>query len=216
MLYVSTSSQHVRLFILSAPTVPGCVCVVLQPNLACPHRERCPIEHYGVAEWPAAQLRSSISDISRLLCALAHCATPSTHRSDTSPILSQASLKAMFPEEGLKGLAWWGQDATYSCHEPGECVLLSTTLFPRSKAHSTVFASQCRSVGTRGVHGRSAITRLVLSWQWERRRFLVQRHGAWLRRRNSGGEDPRNDLERGRRCPHPLHIITARDSHSKQ
>lgn len=81
-------------------------------HLASPHRARRPLSHYAVAEWPAAQLRSTAKDLSRLLCAL-------TAPPGQCPLLAPASLAAMLPESGTQGLAWWGRDATYSCRESG-------------------------------------------------------------------------------------------------
>eukprot|EP00035_Acanthoeca_spectabilis_P016632 m.343776 g.343776 ORF g.343776 m.343776 type:complete len:542 (-) comp16550_c0_seq87:5661-7286(-) len=79
-------------------------------NLASPHRGRQPISQYGVAEWPAAQLRSSCTDLCRLLCALT---------TEDSMLMAQKSFKEMLPECGSGGLAWWGLDATYSTRERG-------------------------------------------------------------------------------------------------
>jgi CubicO group peptidase (beta-lactamase class C family) len=86
--------------------------VVAQGNIAQPHRGTKPLEHYGVAEWPAAQLRSSANDLGRLLCAL-------TSPEGAGPLLQPASVATMLPKDFCNGLAWWGKDAIYSCEEPG-------------------------------------------------------------------------------------------------
>jgi CubicO group peptidase (beta-lactamase class C family) len=81
------------------------------------------INHYGVAEWPAAQLRSSAVDLGRFLAALSGGA-------GRCPLFrSAAAFELMLPTpppppppSGLAGgggggwcgaLAWWGVDATY-------------------------------------------------------------------------------------------------------
>lgn len=43
---------------------------IADKGFALPHRCRKHIEHYAVAEWPAAQLRSSANDLAKFLCAL--------------------------------------------------------------------------------------------------------------------------------------------------
>ena len=78
-------------------------------QLAMPHGEDDedeprPIGHYGVAEWPAAQLRSSAADLARFLLGF------------TNPrqrLLSDASTADMFPPDFKRGLAWCGKDAWY-------------------------------------------------------------------------------------------------------
>ena len=86
--------------------------VIAHGNIARPHRKMNPIDHYGVAEWPAAQLRSSASDLGRLLCAL-------TAPDGPTPLLQRDSVQTMLPLDFCSGLAWWGKDAIYSSKTPG-------------------------------------------------------------------------------------------------
>jgi len=81
-----------------------------ESNLASPHRAWDAQPHYGVAEWPAAQLRSTANDLGRYLCALT---TPG------HPVMKPASVEAMLPASGRSGLAWWGLDSGFSCGEAG-------------------------------------------------------------------------------------------------
>lgn len=57
--------------------------------------------HYGLAELPAAGLRSTASDLARFLEAFT---------ADTNPLLSRESVNAMLPPDFTQGLAWWGRD----------------------------------------------------------------------------------------------------------
>ncbi len=65
-----------------------------------------PGRHYGVAEYPAAGLRSSASDLAKYLAAL-------TAPPGDCPLLSAASRRQLMPESFRQGLAWWGRDAWY-------------------------------------------------------------------------------------------------------
>lgn len=69
---------------LAAPTPPG--------------------HHYGVAEYPAAALRSTAGDLAKYLLALT---------AEACPLLRPASRAQLLPESFRGGLAWWGRDATY-------------------------------------------------------------------------------------------------------
>lgn len=69
--------------------------------LATPHSEE--IGHYGLAEVPAAGLRSTAIDLARLLAVLM-C---------PGKLLSAASIDEMLPKDGCAGLGWWGQDFPY-------------------------------------------------------------------------------------------------------
>ncbi len=60
---------------------------------------------YGVAEWPAAGLRSTLHDI---LVFLQELTSP-----NPSTLLPSKLLSQMFPDHFRGGLAWWGRDAVY-------------------------------------------------------------------------------------------------------
>lgn len=84
-------------------------------QLAVPHRfssseknQRIAVGHYGVCEYPAAQLRSTASDMSRWI--LAHSID-----SNKGGVLSERSINELMPkgEKCKGGLAWWGMDAQY-------------------------------------------------------------------------------------------------------
>jgi CubicO group peptidase (beta-lactamase class C family) len=75
-------------------------------RLASPHADGAELGLYGVAEWPAAGLRSTVRDLLRFLAQF-------TGDADACTLLSRASLAAMLPPDFTRGLAWWGADATY-------------------------------------------------------------------------------------------------------
>ena len=75
-------------------------------TVAVPHSGRRPPGHYGVAEWPAAQLRSTAADLGRFLGAL-------TRGPAACPVLSESAFGEMLPPTFREGLAWWGRDAAY-------------------------------------------------------------------------------------------------------
>jgi CubicO group peptidase (beta-lactamase class C family) len=89
-----------------------------QLNLAVPHTgctaaAATAIGHYGVTEFPAAQIRSTAMDLGLYLAAL-------TAAPGECPILTDESRDEMMPPASAagnhkveKGLAWWGADATY-------------------------------------------------------------------------------------------------------
>ena len=62
--------------------------------------------HYEVAEYPAAQVRSTAHDLCQWLLFL-------TSPQPASNVLSRGSIGAMLPASGAGGLAWWGSDAAY-------------------------------------------------------------------------------------------------------
>jgi hypothetical protein len=69
-----------------------------------PHAAGASVGHYGVAEWPAAGLRTSLRDFLLFL---------TTFTAEQPLILSAASRDLMLPPSFRGGLAWWGGDATY-------------------------------------------------------------------------------------------------------
>lgn len=76
-------------------------------ELAVPHEESGrPFGHYDVAEYPAAGMRSTALDMARYLSALLQPA-------EGARLLSDESLRELFPGDFRRGLAWWGKDANY-------------------------------------------------------------------------------------------------------
>ena len=85
-------------------------------DLAHPHRtpkDRLP--HYGVAEWPAAQMRSSAEDLAKYLAAF-------MRKDGSCPLFQEAapSLAELFPPDFCNGKAWWGKDTWYG-EKTGDC-----------------------------------------------------------------------------------------------
>lgn len=85
-------------------------------QLAVPHRvsseqenQRVAVGHYGVCEYPAAQLRSTASDLARWMLVF------TSLDSSAGGVLSAASIQEMMPrgEQCKEGLAWWGMDTWY-------------------------------------------------------------------------------------------------------
>jgi CubicO group peptidase (beta-lactamase class C family) len=62
--------------------------------------------HYCVAEWPACQIRSTLTDLANYLLAF-------TSENPSKLLLSRESMKVLMPENMTKGLAWWGKDTSY-------------------------------------------------------------------------------------------------------
>jgi len=89
--------HHTKYTLAEAQEVPG-------SSLAVPSSCGKLLGHYGVAEWPAAGLRSTAADLGRYLVALmgTKCA-----------ILSEESIQEMLPATFRCGLAWWGKDTWY-------------------------------------------------------------------------------------------------------
>jgi CubicO group peptidase (beta-lactamase class C family) len=75
-------------------------CTVAQPTTAAG------ASYYEVAEWPAAQLRSTAPDLLRFL----RCFT----RRGPPAVLPAAAVARMLPAAGARGLAFWGSDFPYS------------------------------------------------------------------------------------------------------
>lgn len=70
---------------------------------------------YGVAEYPAAALRSTASDLAKYLLAL-------TAPAGECPLLRASSLRELLPESFTGGLAWWGRDAMYGVRSQSAAV----------------------------------------------------------------------------------------------
>lgn len=64
-----------------------------------------------MAEWPACQVRTTISDLTKYLLAFTSESGPESE--SCCPILSQASRQLLLPNDMCKGLAWWGMDTSY-------------------------------------------------------------------------------------------------------
>jgi CubicO group peptidase (beta-lactamase class C family) len=73
-------------------------------TIAVPNEYGRSLGNYGVAEWPACQIRSTIEDMTLYLQDLT---------SPSSRLISDESRKLLMPESMIEGLAWWGKDATY-------------------------------------------------------------------------------------------------------
>jgi CubicO group peptidase (beta-lactamase class C family) len=81
-------------------------------NIAIPHLTRyLPITHYGVTEWPACQIRTTLQDLTRYL--LSFTSSSAEESSTIPPLLSNASKAMLLPSDMKKGLAWWGKDTSY-------------------------------------------------------------------------------------------------------
>lgn len=91
-------------------------------SLAVPHL----VGHYGVAEVPAAGLRTTAGDLARFLAALTN--------PDRCPI-SAESLSEMLPDDGFSGLGWWGMDFPYGERRSDECVFTHGGLMEGVRTH---------------------------------------------------------------------------------
>lgn len=81
--------------------------VAQRGSRAAPHgADGAPLAPFGVAEYPAANLRSTAADLLHFLSAF-------TGEPGVCPLLRAASLAQALPSDGVRGLAWWGADATY-------------------------------------------------------------------------------------------------------
>ena len=82
-------------------------------ELATPHGEDgAEMAHYCVAQYPAAGLRTTVSDFLLFVRALAD-----------SSLLTPASRALMFPSSNVQGLGWWGADATYGEGLSADCAV---------------------------------------------------------------------------------------------
>lgn len=130
---------HSRHSLLEAQQLEGA-------TLAVPHRcVGVPVGQYGVAEVPAAGLRSTALDLARLLAALT---------SQDARLLTPGSIREMLPDSGRQGLGWWGRDFPYGelmSKEPvfthGGCmegVRTHIYIWPRQRAGAVVLTNcQC-------------------------------------------------------------------------
>ena len=92
-------------------TVPDLRCTDIDSQGNYTHQ---PIDHYGVAEYPAAMLRSTVHDLCRYLSVF-------VSESHGAQVLSQDSLAQLVPTRQncvgelrcAEGLAWWGAEADY-------------------------------------------------------------------------------------------------------
>eukprot|EP01047_Picozoa_sp_COSAG01_P033733 COSAG01_NODE_2496_length_7573_cov_15.650120_3_plen_421_part_00 len=109
-------------------------------RFAAPRGQPEPGGHYEVAEYPAAQVRSTVADLCRWLEFLtrersgeelqperAPAPEPAPEPDTAGPpsrqpamILSPASVALMLPRSGRESLAWWGLDAQYSEKQAGQ------------------------------------------------------------------------------------------------
>ena len=95
-------------------------------RFAAPRGQPEPGGHYEVAEYPAAQVRSTAADLCRWLSFLTR-PEPEPEPEPPGPgpgpaqrILSRESIEAMLPSSGSGSLAWWGMDAQYSEKRRGQ------------------------------------------------------------------------------------------------
>ena len=72
--------------------------------------------HYEVAEFPAAQVRSTALDLCKWLVFLT---APRSQPEPEQPVLTRASIDEMLPSSFERSLAWWGLDAAYGEGVPG-------------------------------------------------------------------------------------------------
>ena len=93
-----------------------------------------PLGLYGVAEYPAAGLRSTVHDL--LLFAAQFTAPPGC---DTT-LLRAASREAMLPPDYEGGLAWWGLDASHGANCAG--VWLHGGFMPGIRSHIYLWPRQ--------------------------------------------------------------------------
>ena len=95
-VFAPLGMAHSTFTLEAATRAPGCVVAVPQP----------PGHHYGVAEYPAAGMRSTAADLAKYLQAL-------TAPLGQCELLTEASLRQLLPTTFHGGLAWWGRDAWY-------------------------------------------------------------------------------------------------------
>ena len=103
-------------------------------HFAAPQGQPEPQGHYEVAEYPAAQVRSTVGDLCRWLSFLTKPDRAAPDQPDSQPeaeaqpestttaehVLSEESISAMLPNTGRGALAWWGMDAQYSEKQEGQ------------------------------------------------------------------------------------------------
>ena len=99
-------------------------------RFAAPRGQPEPGGHYEVAEYPAAQVRSTAADLCRWLSFLTRPELepepepgppgPGPGPGPAQRILSRESIEAMLPSSGSGSLAWWGMDAQYSEKRRGQ------------------------------------------------------------------------------------------------
>lgn len=91
-------------------------------HFAAPQGQPEPKGHYEVAEYPAAQVRSTAADLCRWLSFLTRqeLEPESEFTTEVEPVLSAESIHAMLPSAGTGALAWWGMDAQYSEKRQGQ------------------------------------------------------------------------------------------------
>lgn len=108
-------------------------------HFAAPRGQPEPQGHYEVAEYPAAQVRSTVADLCRWLSFLTRpdltrqaqtdsqpkaqlelLVEPALRRVEPDHVLSAESIDLMLPSTGKGALAWWGMDAQYSEKRPGQ------------------------------------------------------------------------------------------------
>lgn len=89
-------------------------------HFAPPQGQPEPQGHYEVAEYPAAQVRSTAADLCRWLSFLTRQDSESESTTEAEHVLSAESIQAMLPSTGRGALAWWGMDAQYSDKRQGQ------------------------------------------------------------------------------------------------
>jgi len=82
-------------------------------NVAVPHNAKKCIGHFGVAEYPAAQLRITLNELSKFLM----CFTDASKKKKVKLFKKKKTLEMMCPRDIKDGLAWWGKDAMYAIPE---------------------------------------------------------------------------------------------------
>jgi D-alanyl-D-alanine carboxypeptidase len=97
-IFAPLGMRRSSFFLRDALAAQGCV--VAQPTAADGP------SYYEVAEWPAAQLRSTAPDLLRFLRSFTRRGPPA--------VLPAAAVARMLPPGGARGLAFWGSDFPYS------------------------------------------------------------------------------------------------------
>jgi hypothetical protein len=98
------------------------------------------VGNYGIAEWPAGQIRSTLQDMLLYLRDLTSC---------SSRLISDESRQLLMSSSMTGGLAWWGRDATYGS-ERGN-VWMHGGSMQGIRTHTYIWPPTSRDGGTKGA-----------------------------------------------------------------